>query len=120
MTFTLAQRQDMQMFLTLICEVMQRDGKIELDCGHYAMYSHTSHSDGKIELDCGHYAMYGNSTQEIVLMVEEPEHYVAMCGACASKSGDETFPTISGCDDEWVPRNVEDIEEVEEVMRCNC
>jgi hypothetical protein len=100
MTFTLAQRQDMKTFLTLICETMQRDGKIELDCGHYAMY--------------------GNSTQEIVLIIEEPEHYVAMCRACADAEGDSTYPTLYSCDDEWIPRDALEVEEIEETIRCNC
>jgi hypothetical protein len=59
MTASLLQRIDMAGFITMICDTMQRDGKIELDCGHFAVY--------------------GNSDQEIVLLEEDsPQHFTAL------------------------------------------
>ncbi len=97
MTLTTQQRRYPSHLIQLVCDMMKRDGKVELDCGHYALYGHTE--------------------QEMTILETDPGQFIIICGSCASNTPDDEYAFLL-TDDNEVNRDPE--EEPDETAQCQC
>jgi hypothetical protein len=98
MTLTLEQRKCPATLIKIVCDIMKRDGKVELDCGHYAILGHTE--------------------QELTVEETEPHQFIVICKNCATRQGDETCAFILG-EEDVVERDPEE-DTPEEPIGCRC